>query len=50
MEQLETFLQPLENDDFPCKPSTWIENPKDRRLRLPKYTKLASVANGQKTR
>jgi hypothetical protein len=39
--QIEKFLQPLEIDDFPCQPSTCIENSKDRRLRIPKVHQIS---------
>jgi hypothetical protein len=40
-EQIEKFLEPMEIYDIPCKPSTWIECPKDRRLRLPKIHQIS---------
>jgi hypothetical protein len=38
-EQILKFLEPIEVDDFPCKPSP-PENPKERRLRLPKVHQI----------
>jgi hypothetical protein len=39
-EQIEKFLQPIEVDGIPVIPSNWIQNPKDRRLRLPKIHQI----------
>jgi hypothetical protein len=38
-EQITKFLEPIEIDDLPCKPSP-AENPKERRLRLPKVHQI----------
>jgi hypothetical protein len=38
-EQITKFLEPIEVDDLPCKPSP-PENPKERRLRLPKVHQI----------
>jgi hypothetical protein len=38
-EQITKFLEPIEIDDLPCKPSP-PENPKERRLRLPKIHQI----------
>jgi hypothetical protein len=40
-EQIEKFLEPIEIDDIPCKPSTLIECSKDRRLRLSKVHQIS---------
>jgi hypothetical protein len=40
-EQIEKFLESIEIDDIPCKPSDWIESPKDQRLRLPKIHQIS---------
>jgi hypothetical protein len=39
LEQITKFLEPIEGDDLPCKPSP-PENPKERRLRLPKVRQI----------
>jgi hypothetical protein len=41
VDQFQAFLQPLDIDELPCKPSHWIENPKDRSLRLPKVHQIS---------
>jgi hypothetical protein len=38
-EQIMKFLEPIEVDDLPCKPSP-NENPKERRLRLPRVHQI----------
>jgi hypothetical protein len=41
IDQFETFLPPIEIDDLPCKPSDWIEDSKERRLRLLKVQQIS---------
>jgi hypothetical protein len=48
IEQFETFLKPREVDGLPCMPSNWVENPKDRRLRIPKVLQINFNCNWTK--